>query len=130
MIVEESFAINRSAAELYGFWRDLERLPMVTPELMSVRMVDHRRSHWVAKGPAGWRTAWDAEIINDVPNELIAWRTTEGAEVVSAGSAHFESGRRGRGTVVCVSSCSTTRPAERSGRLRLGVWRLTVTGHP
>jgi len=99
-LVEESFAINRSPAELYGFWRELERLPTVMPELLSVRRVDHRRSHWVAKGPAGWRTAWNAEIINDIPNELIAWRTTEGSDVASAGSVHFESGRRGRGTVV------------------------------
>lgn len=49
-IVEESVAINRSPVELYGFWRDLERLPVVMPELSSVRMVDHRRSHWVARG--------------------------------------------------------------------------------
>ena len=98
--VEESFAINRPADELYAFWHQLEQLPHVMPELTSVRMVDHRRSHWVARGPAGWRTEWYADIINDIPNELIAWRTTEGSNLVSAGSVHFEPGPAGRGTVV------------------------------
>jgi len=98
--VEESFAINRPAADLYKFWRELERLPTVMPELSSVRIVDRRRSHWRAKGPAGWRTEWSADIINDIPNELIAWRTTDGSSVASAGSVHFEADPRGRGTVV------------------------------
>ena len=35
--VEESVAINRGADELYEFWRNLELLPMVMPELNSVR---------------------------------------------------------------------------------------------
>jgi uncharacterized membrane protein len=101
-IVEESFAINRASAELYGFWRSLERLPSIIPELSVVRNIDHRRSHWVARGPAGRRVEWDADIINDIPNELIAWRTTEGSQLVSAGSVHFEERPYGRGTVVRV----------------------------
>jgi len=100
IIVEESVAINRPAAELYAFWRSLDRLPAVMPELSSVRILDQRRSHWIAKGPAGWRTEWFADIINDIPNELIAWRTIEGSDVVSAGSVRFETRIRGRGTVV------------------------------
>ena len=100
--VEQSFAINRPAQELYEFWQNLEQLPRVMPELSSVRMIDHRRSHWVARGPAGWRTEWYADIINDIPNELIAWRTIEGSNLVSAGSIHFEEGPVGRGTTVRV----------------------------
>lgn len=99
-IVEESFAINCSPEELYSFWRELERLPRLMPELMSVRVIDRRRSHWIARGPAGRRVEWYADIINDIPNELIAWRTTEGSQVACAGSVHFEARSRGRGTVV------------------------------
>ena len=47
------------------------------------------------------------------PNELIAWRTIEGSDVVSAGSVHFEPGRRPRHRR-CASSCSTTRRAASS----------------
>jgi len=71
--VDESFSINRAPQELYEFWRNLELLPRVMPELSSVRVIDTRRSHWVAKGPAGFAIEWHADIINDIPNELIAW---------------------------------------------------------
>jgi uncharacterized membrane protein len=100
--VEESVAINRGPEEPYEFWRNLELLPMVMPQLASVEIVGHRRSHWIAKGPAGWRTEWYADIINDIPNQLLAWHTVEGSELVSAGSVHFEPGPVGRGTVVRV----------------------------
>jgi uncharacterized membrane protein len=99
-VVEESCAINRSPDELYDFWRRLEQLPRVMPELISVRMIDHRRSHWVACAPLGWQAEWHADIINDIPGELIAWRTTEGSAVASAGSIHFDAAAPGRGTTV------------------------------
>jgi uncharacterized membrane protein len=95
-------AINRTPAELYEFWRNLELLPAIMPELASVEAVGHRRSHWVVNGPARSRTKWYADIINDIPDELIAWRTIEGSDVASAGSVHFERGLMGRGTVVRV----------------------------
>jgi uncharacterized membrane protein len=101
-MVEESVAINRPAAELYEFWHRLERLPEVMPQLLTVERVGHRRSHWVAKGPARWRIEWYADVINDIPNELIAWRTVEGSDVISAGSVHFEPHPGGRGTAVRV----------------------------
>jgi uncharacterized membrane protein len=99
-IVEESVAINRAPDELYEFWRNLELLPVVMPQLASVEAVGHRRSHWVAHGPAKWPVEWYADIINDIPNELIAWRTVEGSDLVSAGSIHFETRAAGRGTAV------------------------------
>jgi uncharacterized membrane protein len=99
-IVEESVAINRDPSELYEFWRSLALLPVVIPRLQSVEAIGHRRSHGVAKGPARYTVEWDADIINDIPNELIAWRTSEGSELVSAGSVHFEPGPPGRGTTV------------------------------
>jgi uncharacterized membrane protein len=99
-IVEESVAINRSPADLYEFWRTLDLLPLVMPELHSVEQVGHRRSHWLAKGPARTTVEWYADIINDIPNEMIAWRTIEGSKVACAGSVHFDQGLPGRGTVV------------------------------
>jgi uncharacterized membrane protein len=99
-IVEHAVAINRDPSELYGFWRSLDLLPVVIPRLKAVEAVGHRRSHWVAKGPARVPVEWYADIINDIPNELIAWRTIEGSALVSAGSVHFDPGPPGRGTTV------------------------------
>ena len=36
-------------------------------------------SHWVAAGPAGLSVEWDAEIINEIENTLIAWRALPGS---------------------------------------------------
>ena len=100
--VEEAFTINCAAEELYSFWRNFEQLPRFMDHLVSVRQLDQRRSHWVAKAPAGRTVEWDAEIVNEIPNELIGWRTLDGAEVVSAGSVRFKPAPGGRGTEVRV----------------------------
>jgi uncharacterized membrane protein len=87
--VEESVTINGSPAELYAFWRNFEMLPRFMDHLVSVTQLDQRRSHWVVKAPAGRTVEWDAEIVNEIPNELIGWRTLDGADVISAGSVRF-----------------------------------------
>jgi uncharacterized membrane protein len=101
--VEVSIAIDKSPAELYAFWRDFTNLPLFMRNLESVIQLDPSRSHWVAKGPAGARVEWDAEIYNEKENELIAWRSLENADVVNAGSVRFQAGPEGRGTFVRVT---------------------------
>jgi uncharacterized membrane protein len=101
--VEKSVTINRSPEELYTFWRNFENLPRFMTHLESVHVTGANRSHWVAKAPAGSTVEWDAEIYNHKDNELIAWRTLEGADVDSAGSVRFEPAPGGRGTVVRVT---------------------------
>jgi uncharacterized membrane protein len=88
--VEQTVRIARPAEELYRFWRQLENLPRFMDHLESVRVLDERRSHWVARGPAGSRVEWDAEIHNEIPGQLLAWRSLPGSEVDHAGSVHFE----------------------------------------
>lgn len=102
ILVEEAVTINRPAEALYSFWRDFQQLPCFMHHLVSVRQVDPQRTHWVAKAPAGKTVEWVAEIINEVPNELIGWRTVDGSDVVSAGSVHFTPAADGRGTQVRV----------------------------
>jgi uncharacterized membrane protein len=94
--VEESATINRSAAELYNFWRSLENLPRFMRHLESVERITDTLSRWRAKGPAGMAIEWTAEIINEVPSELIAWRSVGDSDVVSAGSVHFEEAGAGQ----------------------------------
>jgi uncharacterized membrane protein len=100
--VEEVVRINRPANELFRFWRSFELLPTFMDHLVSVRQVDRDRSHWIAKAPAGQTVEWDAEIINEIPDELIAWKTRNDADVVSAGSVHFKPAPNGGGTDVRV----------------------------
>jgi uncharacterized membrane protein len=97
-----AITIGRPLAEVYSFWRDLENLPRFMNHLKSVTVLDDKRSHWVAKGPAGSEVQWDAEIIDEKPNELIAWKSLPGATVENAGSVRFEPATGNRGTVVRV----------------------------
>ena len=100
--VLESVTINRPIELLYRFWRNLENLPQFMRHLESVEKVTDTISHWRAKGPAGTVVEWDAEIFNEIPNKLIAWRSLEGADVVSAGSVNFDPAAGGLGTRVTV----------------------------
>jgi uncharacterized membrane protein len=99
--VDEVSIIQESAEELYSFWRNFEELPRFMNHLLSVRQLDERRSHWVARAPGG-SIEWDAQIINEIPNELISWRTLDGADIVSSGSVRFKPLSAGRGTEVRV----------------------------
>jgi uncharacterized membrane protein len=100
--VKRSVTINRSPADLYNFWRNFENLPQFMSHLESVQVTGPTRSHWVARGPAGKRVEWDAEIINERTDELIAWKSLEGADVDNSGSVRFEPAPGGRGTIVRV----------------------------
>lgn len=95
---EEAITVNRSADELYRFWRDVTNHPKFTEHLESVTTVGENRTHWVMKGPLGITLEWDAETYEDKPGELIAWRSLEGSQVDVAGSVHFRPAPGGRGT--------------------------------
>ncbi len=98
----KSIIVNRSPEEVYRFWRDLQNLPRFMSHLESVQIIDDRRSHWRAKGPGGVTVEWEAEILEDRPNEFSAWRSLEGADIDNSGSVRFERAPGGRGTVVRV----------------------------
>jgi uncharacterized membrane protein len=100
--VEKSITISAAPEQLYIFWHDLTNLPRFMDHLESVEKLEGGRTHWTTKGPAGTKAEWDAEIINDVPFELIGWRSVEGSQVNNAGSVHFTPAAGGRGTTVKV----------------------------
>jgi uncharacterized membrane protein len=87
--VMESVTVDAPVDEVYRFWRNLQNLPRFMRHLARVDELSHKQSHWVAATPAGMNVEWNAEIINDVPNRLIAWKTLPTSEVVSAGSVNF-----------------------------------------
>lgn len=100
---ETSLLINRPPEDLYEQWRDLERLPNMMSHLVSVTRGEDWVTHWIARGPLGTSLEWDAEIINDSMNELIAWRSIPGSQLDTAGSIHFATAPGNRGTVLRVA---------------------------
>ncbi len=101
--VEKTVTVNRPVADVYAFWRDFENLPRFMKHLDSVTVSDNGRSHWVAKAPLGQHVEWDAEIINELQDKVIAWRSVGDTATPNAGYVHFEEEPAGHGTVVKVA---------------------------
>lgn len=99
-LVGRTVTINRPRAELFAYWRDFTRLPSFMDNVVRVEMVDATRSHWVVKAPAGRTVEWDAVIIEEIENEVIAWMSAEGADVPNSGRIDFRDAPGGRGTFV------------------------------
>jgi uncharacterized membrane protein len=101
--VRESIRLETPVDEVYRFWARLENLPRFMSHLVTVTDLGGGRSHWAARGPAGVAVEWDAEIINQIPNRVLAWRSLPGGDLTSAGSATFEPDRADRGTWLTVT---------------------------
>jgi uncharacterized membrane protein len=94
--IVEATLIQQPRQRIFDFWRNFENLPQFMQHLEKVQTFDDGRSRWCAKAPAGTTIEWDAELINEKPGELIAWRSLTGSEVQNAGSVRFiDRGRRG-----------------------------------
>jgi uncharacterized membrane protein len=114
-----SITIGAPAEQVYGFWRNLQNLPRFMPHIESVEELGDGRSRWTARGPAGASATWEAEIVEDRPNERIAWRSVDGTDLHNAGSVDFRSSRDGA-TVVTVN----LRYASPGGRIGTAMLRL------
>jgi uncharacterized membrane protein len=97
--IEKAVTIGAPPHEIYRFWRDFGNLPRVLRHVESVEERGDGVTHWKAKGPFGTEFEWDAEIINERENELIAWRTLGSSLVDHAGSVHFTPLAGGRSEV-------------------------------
>ncbi len=101
--IQQAIEIHRPPEELYRLWRSLDNLPRMMTHLESVQVIDDHVSHWVMKLSAGApRVEWDAEIINEVENQRIGWRSLHGSDIDHAGSVEFKptgDGQRTRLTV-------------------------------
>jgi uncharacterized membrane protein len=117
--VQESVTIARPAEELFGYWRVLENIPRVMSHVERVTELGGGRSHWAVKGPGGLMYEWDAEIVNEVPNRSIGWRSLPGSSVASAGSVTFREldGRRTEVRVLLQYATLLGKPGDRVARL-------------
>jgi uncharacterized membrane protein len=102
--VKKSITIRKPVEEVYRFWRDFENFPRFMAHVESVEVTGETLSHWVATAPApaGGRVAWDAEMVDDRPGELLAWRSLPGADVENSGEVRFVPAPGDRGAEVHV----------------------------
>jgi uncharacterized membrane protein len=94
--LQKTVTINAPVSTVFDFWSNFENFPRFMTHVREVRSsrVDGQ-SHWTIAGPANVPIEFDAVVTRLVPNELIAWKTVEGATVAHAGIAHFEPDQTG-----------------------------------
>jgi uncharacterized membrane protein len=54
------------------------------PDVEEVTVTGPTTSHWKVSGPLGKSVEWDAEIVEDIPNQRIAWKSVGDADVGNA----------------------------------------------
>jgi uncharacterized membrane protein len=94
--------VLRSPEDLYHAWREITDLPRFIDSLESVVPITDRRSRWTAAGPGASEATWEADITEDVPARVIAWRSVDGSDIKTAGSVSFTPLDHDRGTRVDV----------------------------
>jgi len=87
-----SFVIRCSRESAYELWRDFENLHRFMPHLQSVTRGREHQSHWTVAGPLGVHLSWNAEIVDEVENERISWRSLPGSLIANEGSIEFSPG--------------------------------------
>jgi len=100
--VEKSITVGRPLEEVFAFWHDFENFPRFMRHLEKVQNLGDGRTRWKARAPAGMTVEWEAVILQDVANDIIAWESVEAAEVYNKGSVRFRRAPGDRGTEVHV----------------------------
>lgn len=100
ILLEASITVNKPAAEVYRFWHHVENHPRCMQHLESVASVGEKRSRWMARGPLYTPITWDADLIEERPHTLLAWRSLPGQAVDSMSTVRLRELSNGRGTEV------------------------------
>jgi uncharacterized membrane protein len=88
--MQRRITVNRSLEEVYAFWRDFQHFPRLMTYVTSVEDVGPNQTHWKASLSTALNFEWDTELVEDRPNEVIAWRSVDGASMQNSGSVHFK----------------------------------------
>ena len=102
--ISRAVTIGKPAGQLYRFWRNFENLAQIIKHPVSIVTKSDIESHWSVSAPPGERRVeWDALIINEEKDKLIAWRSRENSEINNAGTIRFEPAPGKQGTEVTVT---------------------------
>ena len=85
--VEESIEVNVPVSTAYNQWTQFEEFPEFMEGVESVKQTDDTHLRWVAE-IGGKRHEWTAEIVQQKPDKMVAWRALEGHD--NSGTVTFE----------------------------------------
>ncbi|MFE1853525.1 SRPBCC family protein [Streptomyces sp. NPDC059489] len=76
-IVKEAVDVEVPIHTAYNQWTQFEEFPNFMGGVEEVRQIDDRHNRWTTK-IVGIRREFDTEIVDQLPDERITWRTTTG----------------------------------------------------
>jgi len=77
--IEEFITVDVPVRTAYNQWTQFEEFPHFMEGVKEVRQMGDKRLHWKAE-IAGKTEEWDAEIHQQIPDRIIAWRSINGAK--------------------------------------------------
>ena len=77
--IEESVEVAVPVRTAYNQWTQFEEFPEFMDGVESVTQQGDTHLHWVAE-IFGVKREWDAEITEQIPDDRVAWCSTEGAK--------------------------------------------------
>ncbi|WP_299451387.1 SRPBCC family protein [uncultured Pigmentiphaga sp.] len=95
-----AIVIDRPREEIYRFWRDFSNLPRFMQHIVNIDVITDMRSRWTVKAPFGKTVEWIAHVVEDIPNERIAWEAEATADIPNTGWVEFRDTADGKGTTV------------------------------
>jgi uncharacterized membrane protein len=101
--IQKTLYIDAPIGQVYTFWSNYENFPLFMSHVREVQDLGNGRSHWRVSGPGGVPIEWQAALIQQTPNEVIAWRSEAGSMLENAGIIRFTS--TGSGTRVDLRFC-------------------------
>jgi hypothetical protein len=122
--VERSIQVDVPVSTAYNQWTQFEDFPYFMGGVKEVRQLDDRRLHWVAE-IAGVRREWEASILEQVPDQKIAWAATAGA--TNAGAVRFAQAGAASTVVQLTLEYEPEGMVEQVGD-KLGIVERQVTG--
>ncbi|HWC16272.1 MAG TPA: SRPBCC family protein [Terriglobales bacterium] len=103
--LSHSVIIMRSAADICRFWQETERIPQWMENVRSVKRLDDRRSVWSRVHPELGIIEWTNEMIDEIPNQSLRWRTlgANGSDYDLSGRLSLTGLGTHRGTLVTLT---------------------------
>jgi uncharacterized membrane protein len=86
--VQDSIEVQVPVQQAYNQWTQFEEFPKFMDGIQSVQQLDETHVQWVAE-IGGASRQWTTEVIEQQPDEKIAWKTIDG-EVKNDGVVTFE----------------------------------------
>jgi len=85
--IEKSIDVGVPVSVAYDQWTQFEEFPQFMDGIVEVKQLDDTHLHWVADID-GERKEWKAEVVEQEPDRVVAWRSVEGLE--NSGRVEFE----------------------------------------